>query len=293
MDHRIEKNGRVAPSVVAPILLLLAASCGDDRLPFPDASGVDGTAPDAAVQVRDGAGDGAGDGATDDVQKSRDLFSPDTTPTTTPATPFSLVMLPDTQYYTQSDKAGAHFNGQTAWIVKQLKARQIAFVAHVGDIVQSGAKGTAKNKAQWERAKKAMAALDGDLKVQPDGLVPYAAVPGNHDLDKPSDKTKGATQYAAYFGPWRYKGRTWFRGASANGLNMAQTFSGGGRTYLHLGLEWRPSDTAIAWAQGMLAKHPTLPAIISTHQYLDKGNPGARMTTAETPDSSGTNGHPQ
>ena len=270
-----------------PALLLWVSSCGDDRLPYLD-SGLldDGAAPDAAVSTPDGALDGSPD---DLSPRPKDHFAPDTSSPPPPAKPFSVVMLPDTQYYTQSDKAAAHFAAQTKWIVKELSSRQIAFVSHVGDIVQSGAKASNKNKAQWDRAVKAMAHLDGDLKAKPDGWVPYAAVAGNHDLDTPSDKAKGAAQYIKHFGPWRYKGRSWFYGSSKDGVNMAQVFSGGGRKYLHLGLEWRPSDDAIAWAQGVLAKHPGLPAIVSTHQYLGKGNPAARMTTAETHDGSGTN----
>ena len=280
-----------------PVLLLLlpavllVAACGEGP-PFDDAGPQDaGTWADGLPT--DGSGpppDSAQDGAPDDTgKKPHDLFAPDSAPPPPPAKAFSVALLPDTQYYTQSSKRAAIFSAQTAWIVKQLKTRPIAFVSHVGDIVQSGAKGSAKNKAQWDRAVKAMAALDGDLKAKPDGLVPYAAVAGNHDLDTPSNKTKGATQYLKYFGPWRYKGRSWFLGASTNGQNMAQRFTGGGRTYLHLGLEWRPSDSAIAWAQGVLAKYPSLPTIISTHQYLGKGNPASRMTTAETPDGSGVN----
>ena len=272
--------GRWLPAAAA---LLLVLACGDDRLPYLDAGPMaDGASTDGEVTPPDAA-----DGARPDGPK--DLFAPDTAPPPPQAKPFTLVLLPDTQYYTQSNSGGAVFAAQTAWIVKGLKSSQIAFVSHVGDIVQSGAVGASKNQAQWDRAVAAMNSLDGDLKKKPHGLLPYAAVAGNHDLDKPSDKTKGAARYLEHFGPKRYKGRSWFAGASKNGQNMAQVFVGGGHKYLHLGLEWRPTDEAIAWAQGVLAKHPALPAIVSTHQYLGKGNPGTRMVTAETYDSSGTN----
>ena len=205
-----------------------------------------------------------------------------------PTTPFTLVLMPDTQYYSQKSSLFHHYTAQTKWIVNNQATKRIAFVSHVGDIVHNNASGSTKNKDQWDRADQAMKLLDGDLKKQPNGQVPYGAVVGNHDYDVYLSKSS-ALQYISYFGPARYQGRSWFLGASPNKENMAQLFVANGQKYLHLALEWRPEDRAIAWAQQQLRKHPTVPAIVATHHFLGKGNPASRSTSGDTADTSGDN----
>lgn len=230
-----------------------------------DSAGLDGTASDSA------ASDSAG---SDAIAPDSGLASP----------AFTVAMLPDTQYYTWTTAWMKHFTAQTDWIVKNKTAQQIVFVTHVGDIVDSGA----ALPFQWTRADQAMKILDGDLKKNPDGVIPYSAVVGNHDYDIIYIKA-AATQYIKYFGPSRYSGRSWFLGASSNKTCMAQRFNAMGKTYLHLGLEWNASDACLLWAQGLLAKNPQEPVIISTHEYLDKGNPGHREKDGGKNDSGGDN----
>lgn len=201
---------------------------------------------------------------------------------------FTVVMLPDTQHYSDSPLNIVHFNAQTQWCIDNLASERIAFVAHVGDIVQDGAQGAGMNQVQWDRADGAMDTLDGDLGVFPDGLVPYSAAIGNHDFDVVGNKSS-ADQYIAHFGPARYAGRSWFLGASGNELNMAQVFEAQGESYLGIGMEWHPSDEALAWAQEVLAAHPRLPTILSTHEFLLTGFPAPRSTSGGTPNSGGDN----
>ena len=85
-----------------------------------------------------------------------------------PPEPFTIVLLPDTQYY--SDKYPDTFLAQTAWIKDHAKERNIKFVIHLGDIVDDGT-----NERQWKVADEAYRALDG--------AVPYSCRPGNHDMD--------------------------------------------------------------------------------------------------------------
>ena len=68
--------------------------------------------------------------------------------------PFSLVVLPDTQFYSQSYPNT--FIAQTQWVVDNLTSRNIAFVSHLGDIVQSGESGTSRNQTEWQRADAAL-----------------------------------------------------------------------------------------------------------------------------------------
>src|SRR5690242_12038852 len=80
-------------------------------------------------------------------------------------TPFSIVILPDTQYY--SAYYPAIFTSQTQWILNNRSSRNIAFVIHEGDITNTN------TNAEWQNASTSMGMLDG--------TVPYIVVPGNHD----------------------------------------------------------------------------------------------------------------
>lgn len=87
-------------------------------------------------------------------------------PTAEPS--FSVVLLPDTQYY--SEKYSDTYVAQALWIRQQAKQDNIKFVVHLGDIVQ-----TSTQQPQWENADRALRLLDG--------VVPYSMARGNHDMD--------------------------------------------------------------------------------------------------------------
>jgi hypothetical protein len=186
------------------------------------------------------------------------------------AQPFSFVVIPDTQFY--SDNAGRfpQFLSQTNWAVNTKGLHNTRFVSHIGDIVQNG--DNFGNNVEWDRANQALSILDGQL--------PYSAVPGNHDYEIVSLKSSGTATFNSYFGAQRYSGYPWFGGASADNQNFWQTFEGNGRTYLHIGLDWRPDSADFAWAQGVIDANPNIPTIISTHEHLtdpdSSGNGGGR-----------------
>ena len=122
-------------------------------------------------------------------------------PVTTPDGPdFTLIEIPDTQYYSGSLNGGAPwmFSTQTRWIALQRAARNIAYVAHVGDIVQNEDYGG--NPAEWIAADSCMANLEDPVATLfPEGL-PFGAVPGNHDI-----QTNGENLfYNQYFGVDRF-----------------------------------------------------------------------------------------
>lgn len=175
---------------------------------------------------------------------------------------WTLTAIPDTQFYTQTQAnfdQGA-FQGQVDWIVNNRASHNIRFVSHLGDITQNA------TVAEFDRAVQAMAPLHnlGDL--------PYSVVPGNHDYS-PTGKNTNLTNFTAAFGASRYAGRSWFGGGSANGGNFYQTFSAGGRTFLHIGIEYQPDNVqggfnSVPWAQAIIDANPSLPTIISTHDYI-------------------------
>ena len=185
--------------------------------------------------------------------------------------PFTVAVLPDTQFYSQTYPET--FKAQTRWVVANRVAENIAFVSHLGDIVQTGS-----STAQWTNADAAMDLLDGSLAANPDGLVPYSATIGNHDYTKMYTKPNGATLYQQYFSAARYQGRSWYLGDSGRLGAHAQVFTAGGYRFLHLTIQFEPLDSDIAWAQGLIARHPGLPTILSTHSYLNPSTK-ARMAT--------------
>ena len=207
------------------------------------------------------------------------------------AGPFTVAVLPDTQFYSQTYPE--IFLAQTRWIADNRTARSIAFVTHLGDVVQNNARGTTRNLVEWQRADAALDLLDGDLAANPDGLVPYSVALGNHDTDVMWSKPGIATRYDEFFGASRYAARSWYVENSGLTGNHAQVFTAGGYRFLHLTLQFEPLDSDLAWARGVMARHPGLPTILSTHSYIQpssarryavlQGQPGA----ADDPANSG------
>ena len=183
--------------------------------------------------------------------------------------PFSVVLLPDTQNY--SEKYPETYIAQTLWIRQQRKLDNIKFAIHLGDIVQ-----TAAEKPEWENASLAMRLLDG--------VVPYSVAPGNHDMVV---KARDTSLYNQYFSPARFADRKWYGGhlGKTNDNNYC-FFKGGGRDFLVLNLEFAPRDEALKWAAGIARQYPTHHIIVATHSYM---RPDGRDTN--TPESYNVSGN--
>jgi len=204
---------------------------------------------------------------------------------------WTLVALPDTQNYAADARLVPYAQDQTNWIVDNLRSENIAFVVHEGDLVDDGA-----SLSQWNRIDGVMETLDGDLDSNPDGLVPYATPPGDHDWAVEEDRGSSSENYRRFFGRTRYAGRSWFGGAAPNDLSHFQFFSAGGVDFLHIGLEWEaPGDaseeeTPLGWAQSLLDRYPERPTIITTHAYLWDGVPPGRTFFVEEENDNGSSG---
>ncbi|HEX7509319.1 MAG TPA: metallophosphoesterase [Polyangia bacterium] len=181
----------------------------------------------------------------------------------TPAQPTAtIIVLPDTQYYTYSADSGFYnsapnsppdhagvFGEQTAWILAQRQALNINVVLHVGDVVD-----IPSDPGQWNIASTAMHRFDG--------IIPYVIVPGNHDDD---DKRQGLMD--SYFGPATMP---WITGTKIIGQmeNNYALLDIGGRQWLVVALEFSPTDASVEWADKVLKAFPDRPAILVTHGYL-------------------------
>jgi DNA repair exonuclease SbcCD nuclease subunit len=170
--------------------------------------------------------------------------------------PFTVVGLPDTQFYSQSYPD--IFHAQTQWVADNLRTRNIRFVSHYGDLVQHG-----DNTREWSNAKAAMRRLD-------DAGVPYGVVPGNHDVlpTGSNGETYDPTNYLANFGPQEFAGRSWYGGASPAGTSSYQTFRAGGREFLALHLNVDTPRSELVWAQEVLNSNRDKPTLITTHRYM-------------------------
>ena len=167
---------------------------------------------------------------------------------------FSIIMLPDTQNY--SNRYPDIFNSQTLWVRNNKESKNIVFVTHVGDIVDCGD----GREIEWERAAHSMGILDG--------VVPYGVLPGNHDFFMPNYSSGAAPLYNKYFPHGKYENEPWYGGHYLGNKNNYQLFSAGGMDFVILHLEYEVPHDVLEWADKVLKEHPDRRAIISTHFYL-------------------------
>jgi hypothetical protein len=133
----------------------------------------------------------------------------------------------------------------------------VKYVIHVGDIVDDD------TEAEWKVADEAFSLIDG--------LVPFIAVPGNHDIDAGSGQKwpRASTRYNALFSPKRFQNRPWYggnKGVTAD--NSFGYFSAAGQQFMVLGLEFGPSDETLAWAEQVANVNKSHSIIVVTHCYL-------------------------
>ena len=188
---------------------------------------------------------------------------------------FTYAVIPDTQSYdgegrttkygrkpgigpTRNEKLDAIVN----WLVANAEKENIHFVSHTGDIVD------VNNDFQWRFASNAMSRLDGKL--------PYAVVPGNHDMKGSGD----TTLFQKYFPASRYAGNAWYAATfpgftnsaglfvSGNNANSICLFGQGKEKFVVVHLECNAPGVVLAWAEKELAKYPDRHVIVATHQDL-------------------------
>lgn len=166
---------------------------------------------------------------------------------------FSIIVLPDTQHYSQYYPE--IFTNQTQWIIDERSNLNVVFVSSLGDLVQNG-----DSVSEWENVARSMKILD-------DGGVSWEVLPGNHDFE--SDGS--LSNYNIFFGIGNFSGKRWFGGSYPNGVNNNNfaLFSGGGYDYLFFSFQYHPNDLVLAWANETIAQYPNRRVIVATHDYLD------------------------
>lgn len=169
---------------------------------------------------------------------------------------FTVVVMPDTQHY--SEKYPANFHAQTEWIVANKKRYKIAAVLQLGDLTNHN------NPAEWDVAQKAMTKLDGH--------VPYFITLGNHDYSERGGCSDRTTLYNDYFPIAKFRERPNFGGTydrePERMENCYQTFAVGDRKFVVLSLEFGPRNDVVRWANEVTASHADHEAILITHAYM-------------------------
>jgi hypothetical protein len=197
--------------------------------------------------------------------------------TGTPGQDFSIIVLPDTQYYSQNSggSLAAIFRAQTEWIVKNRAARNIAFVSHMGDITENGE--NRGNTVEWNNADAALSILENPATTGlPDG-IPYGVLPGNHDF-YPGDQNATGDFYNKYFGVSRFAKKSYYGGHyGTTNNNNYQLFSAGGMDFIVVNLAYRDAaDKAVLdWADSLLKAYPNRRAIITSHWIINLGEPAS------------------
>jgi hypothetical protein len=197
---------------------------------------------------------------------------------------FTVIALPDTQFYSQSFPE--IFLSQTQWIVDSKDERNIAAVTHLGDIVQTGG-----NDAHWDNAEAAMSVLEDPETTNLEDGIPYGLAVGNHDQSPGgsprSGSDEGATtqKYNGRFGVHRFEGRQHYGGRydfgdpetyPDNNDNNFELFSAGDMDFIAIHLEYDLTNTpereaVLTWLDNVLMVHSDRRAIITTHYMLNTG----------------------
>jgi len=168
------------------------------------------------------------------------------------AAEFSVVLLPDTQFYAL--RYPRTFLAQTRWIAAEQDDLNIEAVIHLGDITHRN------TRREWRVADRAMRVLDG--------VVPYTVLPGNHDgLSHGRDATQG---FNRTFPPSRFRNRPWYGGHMTTRSNNSYIlFEAAGMELMVVSLAYGTPPEALEWANAVVEEHPRRRVIVATHAYMD------------------------
>ncbi len=174
---------------------------------------------------------------------------------------FTIAVLPDTQYlYDEDSSIPEPLETTFAWLVREREARNIVFMAQIGDVVEHG--------SDLEIG------LSDETFRLIDNQIPYSVLVGNHDVDGSTNDQRGATAWLSAFGPDRFADSPTFQAAAPGDYNTYHILTAGGREWLIFALDWRVTPGTIDWAQGVIDAHSQLPVILTTHDFVSADNDG-------------------
>jgi hypothetical protein len=196
-----------------------------------------------------------------------------------PGPDFAIAVLPDTQNYAREapDLASKDmWISQTEWIITNRVPHNIAYVIHLGDIVQSGdIKNGNPNLAEWRNATNAMYRLENPVRAIREFGIPYGLTVGNHDQEPIDDPDGTTTFFNEYFGVSRFEGRPYYGGNfGSNNDSHFDLFSAGGLDFIAIYFENERYGSAIMnWANAVLATNQHRRIIAVTHHMGSAATP--------------------
>jgi hypothetical protein len=201
-------------------------------------------------------------------------------PSTPAGSTFSIIALPDTQYYSSNQSNGtlAMFNSQTQWIVNNRVADNIAFVIGLGDIVQDG--NNNGDFSEWINANSAVSLLDNPNTTGLPQGIPYSFGVGNHDQGPTGNGAPDDTAgYNTYFGTSRYSSKSYYGGHfGTDNDNHYELFSAGGMDFIVINIAYMDPgsngtelNNVLAWANGLLQTNSTRRGIVVSHYLINDG----------------------
>ncbi len=154
---------------------------------------------------------------------------------------FSFAVLGDPQWLTNlhPEKLTAMFD----WIEENIEEKNIKHLFTVGDLTHGS------SDREWTNIWPCFDRLTGKL--------PYTVVRGNHDQAKDFKLMFDYSEYEETHGCF-----------NENMLNSYSCFEVGDIPYMSMALDYNVSDSALEWANEVIAAHPDRNVIISTHHYL-------------------------
>jgi hypothetical protein len=173
---------------------------------------------------------------------------------------FSLIVIPDSQKLIHH--LPQNFYSQMNWIADISDSLNIAYVAHVGDIVE-----VSNDISEWNIANNGFLIIEETINDKYPQGIPYGIVPGNHDY--PTDNLN------IYFSPSRFTDRLYFGGSMIEGEidNNFTLFSNSGRKFIIINLDcWLDSESSfeqkISWSDSLLHLYKDRGAIIVSHDLI-------------------------
>ena len=163
-----------------------------------------------------------------------------------------IVLLPDTQLYTQGTAAGELATTQIYtcdWLAAHATERRYVGLAQVGDISADGTVASTWMVSHMF--------LDQIVAAMPTWIAT-----GNHD----GTHDGASSEFTAAYPLSARSYLTSLDGETSE--NAWGTVAISGETWLVISLEWGPRDSILTLAGAVLAANPTTPAIIVVHAYL-------------------------
>jgi hypothetical protein len=194
--------------------------------------------------------------------------------------PFTLIGLPDTQFYTEQSRGGSNaiFKAQTSWVVANQEALNIVHTMQLGDCIQNGQNGG--NDIEWKRADTSMSIMEDPITTHHHDGMSYTMCVGNHDQSPFGSATGSTDFYNQYFGVSRFAGRYYWGGNyGSNADNNYQLFSASGMDFIVISLEYdaNPNTSVLAWADSLLKANSNRQGIIVAHYLINTaGNFGSQ-----------------